>query len=474
MSFPAYEFYKESGVDWLGAVPEDWKVLPLHRVIRDQRRITYGIVQPGKLDETGRYMVRGQDYSTVWGKPETLFRVSDEIETPYKRSRLMAGDIVITIVGAGVGNVATIPEWLDGANITQTTARLSIDPDKAYSQFISFVLQSSIGRRCVELYSKGAAQPGLNLEHVRTFPVTVPSLDEQKAISSFLDVETSKIDGLVSEQRRLIELLKEKRQAVISHAVTKGLNPNAPMKPSGIQWLGDVPQHWEVQRIKHAITSIEQGWSPQCEISPVENESQWGVLKVGCVNYGKFTAKQNKALPAALEPKPELGIKKDDLLISRANTIELVGSATVVESDHDRLMLCDKLYRLRMDSGKLLPTFLCYFLTCELAREPIELGASGASPSMKNIAQSVILELWFASPDVEEQAEIVDAIRERWNAITSLIAEAERAIELLQERRTALISAAVTGKIDVREFTSCERQGASRRPVRATKQNEAK
>ena len=293
----------------------------------------------------------------------------------------------------------------------------------------------------------------LTQEQFGNFILAIPPLDEQKAISSFLDVETSKIDGLVSEQRRLIELLKEKRQAVISHAVTKGLNPNAPMKPSGIQWLGDVPEHWEVQRVKHAITSIEQGWSPQCENDQVESDDQWGVLKVGCVNYGTFTAEENKALPPSLEPQPDLGILKDDLLISRANTIELVGSAAVAEYDHKNLMLCDKLYRLRMDHSQLLPEFLCYFLTSEVAREPIELGASGASPSMKNIAQSVILELWFAAPGVTEQKEIVKTIRERWNAITRLITEAERAIELLQERRTALISAAVTGKIDVREFT---------------------
>jgi type I restriction enzyme S subunit len=300
---------------------------------------------------------------------------------------------------------------------------------------------------------------GLSSGAIGGLELPIPPATEQHAIASFLDRETSKIDSLVAEQRRLVELLKEKRQAVISHAVTKGLDPTVPMKPSGIPWLGDVPAHWEVQRIKHVIRSIEQGWSPQCENDPVQSQVQWGVLKVGCVNYGKFTAEENKALPDTLIPQPALTIRRGDLLISRANTLELVGSAAVAERDYPNLMLCDKLYRLRVDRNSMLPEFLCHFLTCEVAREPIELGASGASPSMKNIAQSVILEMWLASPDVDEQQRIIDAIRKQRAQISSLITEAERAITLLQERRTALISAAITGKIDVRA-TACE--GANR------------
>ena len=302
----------------------------------------------------------------------------------------------------------------------------------------------------------GAKMPRVGWDFMADMPMPLPPLPEQHAIATFLDRETSKIDALVAEQRRLIDLLKEKRQAVISHAVTKGLNPDASMKPSGIEWLGDVPEHREVQRLKHAITSIEQGWSPQCESDPVQSVDQWGVLKVGCVNFGRFNPEENKALPPTLDPQPELGVREGDLLISRANTIELLGSATVAERDYDNLMLCDKLYRLRMDRSRLLPHFLSYFLACEVAREPIELGATGASPSMKNIAQSVILGLWFAFPGTDEQKEIVEAMRKQWNAITKLIAEAEQAITLLQKRRTALISAAVTGKIDVREFAGEE------------------
>ncbi len=455
MSLAKYSDTTDSGIEWLGEVPLHWSVVRLRRVAE---------LNPSKseVSDLDRELSVSFLPMEAVGDDGTIqlehTRSIGAVENGYTYFR--EGDVTFAKITPCFenGKGAIMRGLLNGIGFG-TTELIVVRPRPKHttSDYLHWLFMSSHFRHIGESTMYGAGgQKRVPDDFVRSFATAIPPINEQKRISSFLDVETSKIDGLVSEQRRLIELLKEKRQAVISHAVTKGLNPNAPMKPSSIQWLGDVPQHWEVQRVKHAITSIEQGWSPQCENDPVESDAQWGVLKVGSVNYGTFTAEENKALPPSLEPQPELGILKDDLLISRANTIELVGSAAVAKCDHKNLMLCDKLYRLRMNHSQLLPEFLCYFLTCEVAREPIELGASGASPSMKNIAQSVILELWFAAPDVTEQKEIVKAIRKRWNAITRLLAEAERAIELLQERRTALISAAVTGKIDVRKFASKE------------------
>lgn len=233
----------------------------------------------------------------------------------------------------------------------------------------------------------------LSGDELGAFVVPLASVPEQTAIASFLDHETAKIDALVVEQQKLIDLLQEKRQAVISHAVTKGLNPNAPMKDSGVEWLGEVPAHWEIKRIKHLVATLEQGWSPQCEAFPVQSDEEWGVLKVGCVNGGIFRPEENKALPSELEPIPNLGLTAGDLLISRANTKELVGSAAVVLEDHPRLMLCDKLYRLRFQIGTCEPEFLAFYLGTARVRGQIELAATGASSSMLNIGQSTILEL---------------------------------------------------------------------------------
>ena len=276
-----------------------------------------------------------------------------------------------------------------------------------------------------------------------------PPLPEQIAIAAFLDRETAKIDGLVAEQRRLIKLLREKRQAVISHAVTKGLNPAAPLKPSGIDWLGDVPEGWEVMPVKYQIQAIEQGWSPQCDGFPAI-EGEWGVLKVGCVNGGEFRSTENKALPDELTPLPDLALKRGDILISRANTRELVGGAAMVPVDFPTLMICDKLYRLRVRPDVIVPEYLVLGLSSSHARNEIELEASGASASMVNIPQGTILNMKLPVPPLQVQKSIVAFVASAKSNFDTLTLTAFSAIALLQERRAALISATVTGKIDVR------------------------
>jgi type I restriction enzyme S subunit len=222
------------------------------------------------------------------------------------------------------------------------------------------------------------------------------------------------------------------------------------MKNSGIEWLGEIPAHWDVVRVKHVVDKIEQGWSPQCEAAPVDSPDQWGVLKVGCVNGERFNPHENKVLPSDLKPLPDLAIRAGDVLVSRANTRELVGSAAVVEQDFDRLLLCDKLYRLGVDPNVAHPAFLTHYLRSSMARGQIQVAATGASNSMLNIGQGVIMELPFTLPPLAEQASVVDQIAAAQAGLADLVAAAQSAITLLQERRAALISAAVTGKIDVR------------------------
>jgi type I restriction enzyme S subunit len=305
-------------------------------------------------------------------------------------------------------------------------------------------------------YSVSAAQPGLSVDVIRRLSVPVPPIEEQQAIASFLDRETAKIDALVDEQERLIALLKEKRQAVISHAVTNGLNPDALMKYSGVDWLGAVPAAWTVTPLRYLVHSVGQGWSPQCESYAADLDSEYGVLKVGAVNGGVFDPSANKKLPPELEPPADLAIRRGDLMISRANTRELVGSAAVAVVDYPRLLLCDKLYRLRFRGSTMLSKFISLYLASPLIREQIELGASGASASMLNISQSVILDLPTPVPPVEEMRTILEFCERSAQETSELIVQAEQGVSLLLERRAALITAAVTGQIDVSGLASAE------------------
>ncbi|BBI72701.2 hypothetical protein HAALTHF_23500n [Vreelandella aquamarina] len=215
-----------------------------------------------------------------------------------------------------------------------------------------------------------------------------------------------------------------------------GLDPNVPMKDSGVEWLGEVPAHWEITRVKHIVRTVEQGWSPQCENNPVESESEWGVLKVGCVNHGRFDSQENKKLPAALSPRLDLSIKAGDVLISRANTRELVGSCAVPTISYPNLMLSDKLFRLRLHETVADPRFLAFFIGASQTRQQIELEATGASSSMLNIGQSTVLEMPFPCPPLEEQAKIRDeVIKQTW----SLLNLAGEALELKKGWRNAVL-----------------------------------
>jgi len=211
---------RHSGIEWLGQIPKHWKVERLSRLIDPSRRITYGIVQPGDPDPSGRFMVRGMDYSFGWVPPEQIFRVSEAIERPYARSRLKPGDLLITIVGAGIGNTAVVPNWLDGANITQTTARLSIGSKRAVPLFVDYSLRSAAGSANVANSARGAAQPGLTLDGVSRFLIPLPDATEQEAIVEYLSQQMSRFDELRTHIETAMQRLTEYRSALITATVT--------------------------------------------------------------------------------------------------------------------------------------------------------------------------------------------------------------------------------------------------------------
>lgn len=450
MSLPRYAEYKNSGVASLGPAPSHWEVKRL-RFVADLNPSKSEVANLDRESEVSFLPMDaiGDDGTIRLDETRTL----SQVENGYTYFR--DGDVVIAKITPCFENgKGAVIRGLRGGVGFGTTELIVVRPksSESKSEYLGWFFTSPTFRKQAEgaMYGAGG-QKRVPDSFVRDFAFAIPPIEEQSAIATFLNRETGKIDALIAEQEKLLTLLAEKRQATISHAVTRGLNPNAPMKDSGVPWLGKVPSHWSIVRIKHAVRSIEQGWSPQCESYPAETPDEWGVLKVGCVNGGVFTSSENKRLPDELEPISQYALKQGDLLVSRANTRELVGGAAVVTEDHPKLLLCDKLYRLRMDAARCIPEFLAAFLGIGGARSQIELQASGASSSMLNIGQSVILDMSVAFPPIEEQLQIVDFIKSERQKLEELQHESMCAITLLKERRSALIAAAVTGKIDVRQ-----------------------
>ena len=206
--------------------------------------------------------------------------------------------------------------------------------------------------------------------------------------------------------------------------------------------IGSLPAHWGLKRLRFVTHGIEQGWSPQCDNEPAD-EGSWGVMKVGCVNGHRFDATENKALPADLDPLPEYELHPGDVLVSRANTRELVGSAAVVpEGIRGKLLLCDKLFRLR-PASELNPQFLTYFLRTPAARFQYERDATGASGSMQNIGQETIKDLSLPLPQAEDQASIASFLNAQCARIDALLEKKLALIETLKEERFAAISHSV-------------------------------
>ncbi|MFZ5958600.1 restriction endonuclease subunit S [Pseudomonas knackmussii] len=436
--YKPYPAYKDSGVEWLGRVPEHWGIRTVKTLARLDGGAGFPDDEQGQSDNPIPFFKVAE---LANGLRYTANTVTEETATRLGAKIFPSSTLVFAKVGAALllnrRCLLEMPACLDNN-------MMALLPGTYESQWMFWAFSTlDMG-----LIANPGAVPSINQEQVGNIRLAVPTIAEQKTIARSLKRETARIDALIEKKTRFIELLREKRQALITHAVTKGLDPNVKMKDSGVEWLGAVPEHWKLTPLKRLVSSIGQGWSPECESRPPD-ENEWGVVKVGCVNGGIFRPDESKALPAEMEPRPELGLKKGDVLVSRANTRELVGSCAVVPDDYPQLLLCDKLYRIGCGAD-VTPEFLAALIAV-YGRRAVEIEATGASSSMVNIAQSVILDLVVAAPGKQEQDEIIDRISTATARIDSLGSKTERSIELLKERRSALITAAVTGQIDLRE-----------------------
>lgn len=429
-----YSAYKDSKLDWLGKIPSHWDLVKLGACFKERNE-----------------KVSDKDFAALSVTKNGILPQMEHVaktDAGDNRKKVCIGDFVINSRSDRKGS-SGISDY-DGS---VSLISIILEPRLYEPRFTHHLLRSYNFQEEFYKYGKGIVADLWSTRYSDMKNIFVPLMPiaEQKAIATFLDRETQRIDSLIEEKQTFIKLLKEKRQALISHVVTKGLNSNVEMQDSGIEWIGQVPKHWVVKKIKYDVLGIEQGWSPQCESTPVQDDHTWGVVKVGCVNRGIFNPEQNKKLPEELEPRKEYIIKKGDLLVSRANAKEWVGSAAVPDRDYDNLLLCDKIYRIKLDLEKADPEFFAYYLASDQAREQIEIDATGTSSSMLNIGQGTILNMPIPAPELPEQQSIVQGIKNKTCQIDRLMLDVLDSIELLKEHRTSLISAAVTGKIDVRE-----------------------
>ena len=268
MRFPRYPKYKDSSVEWLNEVPGHWSIAKLGAISSLKGRLGWQGLKADEYRDEGPYVVSSAHFDNHQIQWNECPRVSQERYDIDSNIQLSESDVLLMKDGAAMGKLAFVG-FLPGQACLNSHLLLfrptKIEGVRSYEpKFLFYFMQTGYFQEHIKVNGTGATFLGISQDAIARYQIATPPLPEQTQIAAFLDRETAKIDALVAEQRRLMELLKEKRLAVISHAVTRGLNPQAPMKSSGIEWLGDVPEHWEVRRVKSVstfTTSGPRGWS---------------------------------------------------------------------------------------------------------------------------------------------------------------------------------------------------------------------
>ncbi|MFQ2436299.1 restriction endonuclease subunit S [Aeromonas caviae] len=423
--YKPYPEYKDSGVVWLGEMPSTWVLAKTARYFKIAMGQT---ILKEQLEDDGEWPV----YSATEGD-HYFGRVNDP------QVRLGCGDLVIPARGNSIGFVKLVKEQV---TTTQTTIYCKHLTQKIYPEYAYYFM---VGQKKNLFWFTQTAIPQITVEEIGSNPILLPSFEEQRTIVAFLDYETARIDRLIAKQQRLIELLKEKRQAVISHAVTKGLNPNTPMKDSGVEWLGQVPEHWAVGRYKFCNSRIIVGIAEAATHAYVDH----GVPLIRSTNIKESGLDCSDVLylnPVFAAQNITKKLRARDIVTVRTG---YPGISAVVPLEFDNSQCFTNLVATPLPQHE--SDFLCEYLNSAVGKSYFELNAWGSA--QKNISVPILQDFPVAWPSQVEEVEIVSFCKKNNEKYNKLIDTATKGIELLQERRTALISAAVTGKIDLRGWT---------------------
>lgn len=445
MNLPAYPTYKPSSVEWLGDVPEHWETKRLKYVasINDD-----ALPEDTAADFEFDYVDIG-GVSAIDGIT-AITRMYFENAPSRARRRVRDGDTIVSTVRTYLRAIAPIRK--PPAHLVVSTGFAVVRPRRVHPGYLSYALRESSFVESIVARSVGVSYPAVNASEVVGVSVPLPDEAEQKAIAAFLDRQTARLDRLVSKKRELIERLKEKRTALISRTVTRGLPPAAaraaglpespPLKPSGIAWLGDIPSHWTVRRLKFVSPHVTVG----IVVEPSKYYVDEGIPALRSLNVKPHRLTERDLVfisPEANDLHSKSKIWSGDLVAVRSGQ---PGTTAVVDSRFNGANCIDLIIIRRPHAA--LSEYLGFFLNSDIAKTQFDLGTGGAIQQHFNISTAASLQIVL--PPKSEQASIIQYLVSQSAAMNALIAKVEIAIARLQEYRTALITAAVTGKIDVR------------------------
>jgi len=427
--YKPYPKYKESGVAWLGEVPEGWEVKRLGQYFKERRE-----------------KVSDKDFEPLSVTKNGIVPQMDSVaktDAGDNRKRVCKGDYVINSRSDRKGSSGL--SNLDGS---VSLINIVLEPRDIEGVFIHHLLRSYAFQEEFYRYGKGIVADlwSTNYSEMKNINLSIPPLKEQEKISNYLDQKTQKIDTLIEKQQTLIKLLKEKRQALISHAVTKGLDDTVKMKDSGVAWLGEVPEHWEVTPLRY-LGKLQNGIS--------KGKDYFG-SGFPFVNYGDIY--KNMALPfevkglakSSKEDQNVYSVRKGDIFFTRTSeTIDDIGMASTCLKTIEKGTFSGFTIRFRQLKEVLNENFSKYYFRTGHSQDFFEEQLNLVTRA--SLGQDILKQLPVLVPPLKEQKNIAQYLDQKTNQIDTLISKSTQAIELLKERRSALISAVVTGKVDVRD-----------------------
>lgn len=443
MTFPKYPEYKDSGVEWLGEVPVHWDIFPIKRDLDFLTSGSRGWASHYADDGAAFIRIGNLTRDHIHLDLTDLQRVNVPEGSEGERTKVKPGDVLFSIT-AYLGSVAVVPDDIDAAYVSQHVALARFFKRRLLPGWIAYVTLSDVGKNYLSSQGYGGTKIQLSLEDVADLLVTAPPLCEQASITSFLDHETARIDALVEEQKRLIELLKEKRQAVISHAVTKGLDPDVPMKDSGVEWLGEVPAHWRIGALKHTLEVVADvdHFMPST-VSAGIPYVMTGDLRRLASEIDLESCKQI-AREDFLKLSRKIRTSKGDVIMARYATI---GTVSYVDIDSE-FVVSYSCVTIRPRVNLATGMYLFFYFQSDSFVQGVSRMINANTQG--NVGVGDLKEVEIALPDIHEQEAIVHELEIRLAKLDRVAVNSKATIDLLKERRSALISAAVTGKIDVR------------------------
>ena len=445
--YKPYTKYKDSNVEWIDSVPEHWKASYLGFECSVKARLGWKGLKAEEYVDDGYVFLATPNIKDNEVDFININRITKERYDESPEIILEKGDVLVTKDGSTTGTTNIIRVLPEPATVNSSIAVLR-SKGNVLSEYLYYFFVSEYTQNLIIRMRGGMGVPHLFQADLRKFYILVPAKQEQGFIVNFLDHETTKIDIFIEKQKQLIQLLKEKRQAVISHTVTKGLSPKAKMRDSGVRWLGEVPEHWGIGKIKNLSSIISKGTTPSTMGEKFETT---GIRFLKAENIGKGFY---------VAPLPEFYIsEKTDKLLSRSRLqskdvlVIIAGATTGLSSVIQEDLLpanTNQAVSFIRPLNNAYSEYISYWLSTEYAQSNIwQVAVQAAQP---NLSMESLGNIYIPIPPENETKELITHINFKLSKLAVLIENAKLAINLMQERRAALISASVTGKIDVRNW----------------------